>query len=302
MITNLKRIFQAGWTSLKRDGEVVIANIFILVITISLVTSLFFLKEVSQFLVSEIQAKADISVYFKDQVLEEEIFNIKEKTAQSLPVAEITYVSKETALEDFKNRHKDDPVLLEALGAVGINPFLASLNIKASEASQYETISQFFENADFKSSIEKVDYYQRKPLIEKLFSLTSIINKTGIILTVVLVLVSILITFNTVRLSIINFGDEVSVQRLVGASNWFIRGPFVTQGIISGIISTLICLVIFSLTTWFLGPKLETFFPGLNLFALFLSNFWILFLIQLATGIGLGVLSSLIAIRKYLKV
>ena len=301
MFVAFRRIFKLGWQSFTRDGGLAAATVFILVIVIALVTSLFILKEVSQFLIASIQEKVDISVYFKERALETEILNIKEEISKIPEVKEVKYISKVKALEEFVERHKDEPVLMESLEEVG-NPFLASLNIKAWEASQYGMIANFLEHPIYEDLVEEVDYYQRKPVIEKIFVITSGMEKTGWMGAIILVVVAILVTFNTIRLAIYNFREEIKIQRLVGAGNWFIRGPFLVQGVISGISAALICLLIFSLISWGLSPKIEIFFPGLNIFQIFVSNFWTIVLIQLSTGILLGVISSTLAIRKYLKV
>ena len=194
---------------------------------------------------------------------------------------------------------------MASLAEVGGNPFLASLKIKASEASQYQAISNFLDQTlspTYKDLIEKVEYYQRKPVIEKIFSITSVISRVGVGFSIILAILAILIAFNTIRLAIYNSQEEIKIQRLVGASNWFIRGPFLVQGAISGFFAALICLLIFALICAIFSSKLEVLFPGLNLWTNFTSNFWILLLIQLAVGIGLGVISSTIAIRKYLRI
>lgn len=300
MFTLIKRIFKSGWQSFSRDGDIAAANIFIMTMTILLATSLFLLKDISQILISAIREKADISVYFKTAAQEEDILNIQEELSKIPEVKDVEYISKEKALETFIQKHKDAPVLMGSLEEVGGNPFLAALNVRAFEASQYQAVMNFFENPDFKSLIEKVDYYQRKPIIERIFALTSGTGKVGISLSIVLAIVAILVAFNTIRLAILNQAEEIKIQRLVGASNWFIRGPLV-QGAISGIISTLISLLIFALICWFLGPKIEFLFSGLNVWKFFTGNFFTIILIQLSTGILLGAISSSIAIRKYLK-
>ena len=302
MITAIKRIFKLGWSSFTRDGGIATATIFILVINIFLVSLLFLFQNISQFLISSLQEKVDISVYFKEIIPEEDILNVEKELSQIPEVKNVKYVSKEEALEIFVERHKDDPVLMSSLEEVGGNPFLASLNIKAWEASQYQKVADFLEGPRFENLIEKVDYYQRKPVIERIFSLTSAANKAGISLSIALVVVAILVTFNTIRLAILNQKEEIQIQRLVGASNFFIRGPFLIQGTISGILAFLICLLLFTLICWVFSPKIEIFFPGLNIFSFFTKNFWTLFLIQIFTGILLGIISSTIAIRKYLKV
>ena len=302
MFIILKRVFKSAWLNFTRDGELSMATIFIILVAIALATSLFLLKDISQVLISSLREKADISVYFKEETREEEILDVKEEISKLPEIMEVKYISKNQALESFTERHREDPVLIESLEEVGENPFLAALNIKAWEASQYGVISRFLEHPSFENLIEKVDYYQRKPVIEKIFSLTSMANKAGIFLAAILVVVAVLVTFNTIRLAIYNSREEIKIQRLVGAGNWFIRGPFLVQGLISGFFAALICLLIFSTISWFISPRIEFFFPGFNLFSLFAKNLWTLFLIQLIGGILLGIISSALAIRRYLRV
>jgi len=302
MFTSLRRIFKSGWLSFSRDGGSIAANIFIMVMTISAITSLFVFQDVSSFLISELQGKVDISVYFKYETSEEDILELEKDITEIPEVKDVEYVSQEEAFQAFTERHKDNPVLIESLEEIGVNPFLASLNIKAFKASQYESIVLFLENPDFENIIEKVDYYQRKPVIERVFALTSNLNTSGIIFSVILAIVAILVAFNTIRLAIYNSREEIKIQRLVGASNWFIRGPFLVQGAIIGFFSALLSLLILAFTTWLLSPKVETLFYGLNLFNFFMTNLWLILLIQLVIGIGLGIVSSVIAIRRYLKV
>lgn len=302
MITLIKRTFKSGWKNCSREKGLVFANIFILVLAISTLTSLFLLKDISQFLVSSIREKIDISVYFKLDTSEEDIMRIKEEVAKIPEVKEVQYVSQEEALASFSIKHKDDPILMQSLDEIGNNPFYASLSIKAFEASQYQAVADFLNNSAFTDLVEKVDYYQRKPVIEKIFSFVSNMNTVGIVFSLLLIIIAVSIAFNTIRLAIYSSREEIKIQRLVGASNWFIRGPFLVQGAICGFFASLICLALFTLLTWIFGPKMEFLFPGLNLFTFFIANFWLIVLIQMASGVGLGVVSSLIAVRRHLKI
>jgi len=279
-----------------------IATILIMVVVISLATLLFLLNPASKILISGLQEKVDISVYFREDVLLEDIWEVESEISRIPEVKNIEYVSKEQALEKFIEKHRDDPVLMESLTEVGYNPFLASLNIKAWQASQYEQVTNFLETGPFRNLIDKVDYHQRKPVIEKVFSVTSGINKVGIFFSIIFGAIAILVAFNTIRIAIYNSSEEISIMRLVGASNWFVRGPFLIQGAIVGFIATLITLIITFGICYGLDSKIRVIAPEISIFSLFLSNFWALILIQLATGIGLGILSSFIAVRKYLKI
>jgi len=299
MLINFKRILKAGWQNFSRDGGIAVATIFILVLAIFLVSTIFLSKDISQFLIASLQEKADISVYFKEFVLEDDILKIKEKLSQVPEVKNVEYVSKEEAIKRLVAKH---PQLIESVQETEGMLRLSSLNVNVFEANQYQPVMNFLESSNFKDYIDKVDYYERRPVIERIFSLTSLFSKIGISLSIVLIITAILVTFNTIRLAISNQKEEIKIQRLVGASNWFIRGPFLVQGAISGLIAVLISALIFSSICWFLSPKIEFFFAGLNLFHLFIKNFWVLLLIQFASGILLAAISSTIAIRKYLRV
>ena len=301
MFTLIKKIAKFGWQTFSRNLGPSLATIFIIFITLALITSLFLLREVSQFLIATLKEKTDISIYLKTESKEEEILGFKDEILKIPEVKNVEYVSREVAYEEFVQRHKDNPLLMESLVEVG-NPFLASLNIIAGDTINYEKLVNFLENSSFQNLIEKVDYHQRKPIIEMIFSITSNINRIGIVISLILAVISILVAFNTIRLAIYAQKEEIKIQRLVGASNWFIRGPFIIQGAISGIFAALIVILIFLPLLNFLSPKLETLMPDLNIFSYFISNFWTLLLIQLATGILLGVVSSILAIRKYLEI
>jgi len=302
MFTAFKRVIKSGWLHFSRDGGQIAATIFILILTVSAITSSFLFQKMSQFVLDEVREKVDISVYFAADATEDEILGIQEAVRDISEVKEVNYLSKDEALVIFTERHKDDPVLLESLEEVGMNPFLAALNIKAFKANQYGSIASFLESGDFNNLIEKVDYHQRKPAIDRILSVVSSLNVAGLVLSLILALVAVLVAFSTIRLAIYNSREEIKIQRLVGASNWFIRGPFVVQGAISGTFASLVSLFLVFLVSWLFGVKLEALFPGLNLFSFFVANFWAIFLLQLVCGLGLGVISSLIAVRRYLEV
>ncbi len=302
MLISLKRIINSGWKGFSRNISLGLATIFIMVIVISLPTFLFLLNPASKILISDIKEKVDISVYFNEDASLEDISLVNSAVSKIPEVEEVEYISKEQTLERFIEKHKDDPVLMESLTEVGNNPFLSSLNIKAWQASQYEQVTKFLETGPFGNLINKVDYHQRKPVIEKIFSIISNVNKAGILFASVLGIIAILVAFNAIRIAINNSEEGIKVMRLVGASNWFIRGPFLVQGVIIGSLAALIALLTTLGLCFLISPKIKLIVPEISIFSLFVSNLGALILIQLATGIGLGVISSMIAIRKYLKI
>lgn len=301
MFRALKRILKYTAHNFLRNSGSTIATIFVMFMAISVLTSLFLAREVSQFVILGIQEKVDVAIYFKKDVSEDEILNIKKEVSQLPEAKKVDYVSKEQALNRFIEKYKDDPVMMQSLQEVDDNPFLASLGVAAYQANQYQQVVAFVENADFKDSIEKVDYFQRKSVIDKIFSAAEGINIIGIILSAIMALVAGIVAYNTIRLAIYNSREEIKIQRLVGAGNWFIRGPFLLEGVIAGIIAALVCFGIFLAASWLLAQKVENFYPSLNLLKFFMNNLWQITLIQFGTGIVLGLLSSWLAIRKYMR-
>ena len=150
-MTSLKRIIRSSWKNFWRQSGLSFATCFILVMAISLIASLFLLKDLTDYAISSLQEKVDISVYFKKDSAEEDILKIKDEVLQIPEVKSVEYVSKEDALANFTKKHQNDQVLMESLTEIGENPLLAALNIKAWQFDQYEKISQFLD----KSSIPK---------------------------------------------------------------------------------------------------------------------------------------------------
>lgn len=304
MLTNFKRILNFAFNDFYRNKGISVAAIFVLSVSMMVITCLFFFQGMSRYLTSEIQNKIDITAYFKNGTSEQEILAVKDEVLKmSSGIKGIEYVSKEQALELFNEKHKDNPVLSKALEEVGDNPFLPSLNITTNgEPAQYAEISNIMQSADFSGLIEKIDFSQKKDTIEKVYSITSNVNLFGILAEIVLVIIAMLIVFNTLKLGIENSKEEIATMRVVGASNWFIRGPFVMQGILYGIIAFLICFVMSGLFAYLASPKISVLLPGFHTLSYFLTNSWILVLIQLAFGIGVGAVSSLIVVKKYLEI
>jgi len=299
MFSVFKRIIKSGWTAFCRQPDLSFATLFIMVMTISLITGLFLFGKAAKIVIYQIQEKADISVYFKAETPEEEILKIKDELSKIPEAKEVVYVPHQEAVQKLLERHPD---LKESIEETEGMLNLAALNIRTLQASQYEKIVNFLESSQYAQSIKTIDYQERKPLIEKIFSFTAAVNRAGLAFSFVLAFIAFLVAFNQIKLAILNLREEITVQRLVGSSNWFIRGPFIVQGAISGFFATLISLTLFFPILFFLRSKINFFFPGVDIFKLFTSNFFLIAGLQLITGIGLGIVSSFIAMKRYLEI
>ncbi len=302
----VKRVIKAGFFNFWRNSWVSLATILIVVIALFTLGSIVFARAVLQYTLLDIQSKVDISVYFKPDASEENILAMRESILKLPEVKTAEYVSKEKALETFKDRHKNNALITQSLDELGENPLGASLNISAKEISQYASIAKFLEDLEKtdgnNSIIYKINYFQNKVVIDKLSQILDSANTLGLVLSLILIGTSMLVTFNTIRLAIYTAREEIGVMRLVGASNKFVSGPFVIEGAMYGVIGAFITMIVFYPLSLWLGSKSATFFGGINVFDYYTGNFFQIFGLLLGVGILLGVVSSLVAVRRYLKV
>lgn len=300
----LKRIIKAGFINFTRGGSVSYAAVLVVTITLSVITAIILLQAVLYSSLNQIKEKVDVTVYFNTGAPEEKIMILKSSLEKLPEVAEVSYTSASVALATFRERHASDYATIAALDEIGVNPLVASLNIKAREISQYGSIADFMKSDNAlvtgsSSIVYKVNYHQNELVINRLNAIIVGAQKLGFLITLILIVVSIMITYNTIRLTIFIAREEIGVMRLVGASKMRVRGPFMMEGAIYGALATVLTLSIFwPITAWF--GRHMTSFLSLNLYDYYLSNFFQIFAIILLSGILLGVISSFLAVRKYL--
>ena len=304
--TKLKRIMRAGFFNFWRSGYVSMASVMVMIITLSVIGSVIFVGAILNVTMGELRNKVDINVYFVTTAPEADILSLKTKIEALPEISSVEYISKEQALENFKLRHENDQITMQALEELSSNPLGAVLNIRAKEPSQYEGIANFLNEENILSSdgnkiIDKINYFENRTAIDKLSRIIDSAGRLGLVISLALVLVSIIITFNTVRLAIYISREEISVMQLVGASKNYVRGPFVVTGIIVGLISGLVTTALFFPICYWLGNTTQNFFIGLNIFDYYIANFFQIAFIIMGAGVGIGALSSYLAVRKYLK-
>jgi cell division transport system permease protein len=302
----IKRISKTGFVQFWRNGVVSLSAVLVMIITLFVIGLVIFTSALLTRSLQAIENKVDINVYFTTAASEPEVLKIK-KAIETLPeVAFVEHVTPEQALENFRVRHQNDQKTLDALSELSGNPLGAVLNVKTKEASQYEGVATFLDtnyptNVDG-SIIERVNYFQNKVAIDRLGQIIDAGERLGAIVTVLFILISIVITLNTIRLAMYISKDEINVMKLVGASGRFITGPFLVTGAMYGLMSSIITLILFWPFTYWLGPITERFFVDVNIFEYYLSSFGEMFLIIVGSGIVIGSISSLLAIKRYLKI
>ncbi len=305
--TSFKRITKGGFVSFWRNGFLSFATILTITIALSVISSLLLFNIIANNYLTAIKDKVDINVYFTTTAKEDAILTFQ-KTVNAIPeVSKTEYVSKEKALEDFKARNADNSSILAGLDEVGDNPLSAVLNIKAKNPEQYSSISKFLESKagladDGGTIIKKITYNENKTVIDRLAKIIKVVEQVGVGLSIILALTVILVTLNTMRLVIYSAKDEISVMKLVGASNMHVRGPFVVAGIFSGAISAILTTAIMYPATYYFGKVLRVLSPDFSLNAYYLAHVGEIFIVVLVIGSVLGAISSYISVRRYLNV
>lgn len=304
VLLDTKRVIRSGWIGFWRNGIVSAASILVVTITLSVIASIIFSQAILTSSLNEIKNRVDITIYFKLDAVQSDIDSFQGSLEKLPEVAKVSFISADEALVNFKEKHANDYLTLQALEELDENPLGAYMTVKAKETSQYESIAKSLGNdsALIKNSadiIEKINYNQNKAVIDRLVSLMDGAQRLGFILTLLLMIISVIITFNTIRLTIFFSKEEISIMRLVGAGSFYTRGPFLFQGLISGVISSIITLGLFFPITYWFGSHM-TGFLGINLFDYYLANFAQIFAIVLGSGIVLGMVASFLAINKYL--
>src|SRR3989344_3144643 len=299
MITTLFRIIKYGFQSFVRGSSLSVATVIVLVLALIVFEGLIVFNEITETAVLSIKDKIDVSVYFKTNVSDEEIFKIKKSLESAKEIKSVEFISREKALELFKEKYQGDSTITQALNVLEETPLLASLNIKAHDPKDYPVIDSYLNNESFKDLIAEKSFTKSRFAIERLTSIVGNLEKLGLALTIFLAITAALVTFNTIRLAIYANRDEISIMRLVGASNVFINGPYIVEAVILGIIASIVSLGLLAPLINFSSPYVQSFIPEMDLSAYFYGNLFRLFGYQLILGIVLGIVSGSIAIRRY---
>ncbi len=273
-----------------------------MVLALSMTAGLIMGRSVTDTFVASLEEKVDVSVYFALDTEEKDILIVKNTLEDLSEVREVNYTSRDDALNLFRERHEDNEVLLESLDELDDNPLQATLSIKATKVTYLASITSFLEKSSFTGIIDKIDFRENEKLIGKLLSITSSIKTAAVLASIVLGLFVVFVTFNTIRLAIYASREEISIMQLVGASNWYIRGPFLVTGALYGIFAAFVTISLFFIMTWIFAPKFSLLFSEVDLFSYFVGNIIPIGFILLVIGISLGAISSYIATRRYLKV
>lgn len=303
MFTTLFRLFRYGSQNFLRNSWLSAGTISILLLTLLVFQGLLIFRVLTAIGIDSLKSKIDISVYFKVETPEPAILAIRDRVETLDKVAEVEYVSRDKALELFKKKHENDPSVTSALAELKDNPLSAAVNIQAKNPNDYSEISTYLENQkEWQPFIEKITYRQNQLVIDRLAKIVDTTEKFGFILTFLLSLAAILVTFNTISLVIYSNREELGIMRLVGAPDSLIVGPYLVTSLIYSAIATLLSTILFYPLIKFSSPYLKFFLSSTDLESYYLSHIFSLMGFALLFGSVLTIVSATIATQKYLKI
>lgn len=303
-IHSLSRGLLFALQSFWRNIWLSLATVFIVFLALVSVNFLLMINVITDSAVGAVKDRIDVSVYFKPEVKESKIAEVKTKLEGLSQVKEIIYKSPEENLAVFSERHANDLQIQETLKELSGNPMGATLIIKAKDLKDYPEILRYLDDPAISSLVEEKNFEDNQLIIDRINQIGVNVKKIMMIISLIFIIIAILIVFNTVRVAIFTHQNEIAIMKLVGAGNWFIRFPFVFETILAGLLAVVAAVIFLYPVLSFAQNYFNTFFAGadFNLVGYFNGNFLIIFGTELIAIVIINTISALVAISKYLNV
>lgn len=300
------RIIHTGILNFMRNVTLATAAIAVMVVTLTIVLFSLIANATFANTIAQITDKIDVSVFLKDSDTAAQTKQFISQIKQLPNVKSVQYLNKAAALKAYEQQNAGNQQLLTAIDETA-NPLPATILIKPVNLNKIQDIKTFLSKPAVAALQSDQPSYSgdRKQAIDKITHATDVLRKIGIITVAVFAIICALIIFNTIQMAIFNRRDEIGIQRLLGASTGYIRGPFIIESMIYGILAAIFSIVI--VNSAFLASSNALQATSLGLLDInyanqyFDNHFWLLLAMQLVLGIVLGAVSAIIATRRYLK-
>lgn len=290
---------RAGLHNFVRNAWLSTAATAIMVVTLTLMLSTFILNKALGDTVDDIAREITVSIYLRDDADEAVVEDLGQALRRSEEVAKVTFVSKADAQQRYLDRNQGDQQLLEAISIVG-NAFPASYEVELRDLSNNDSVVALVSDVDYRDLVDKFDQ-NRLDTVNKIGSAQRFITRTGLAAGAIFAIISILVIFNTIRMTIFTRSDEIKIMRLIGATNGYIRGPFLFEAMLYGIVAAAVALTVTYTALLALGPKVNRhvyFDPTIELVS---HNWPLVVMATTLVGIAIGIVSSSLAMARYMK-
>ncbi len=289
----MKQHLRTAWKHTRRSPYQSLAAVLIMFLTFFIATIFTLAAGGSQIVLRYFESRPQVTAFFKDEISTQQIDMLKAKLVQTEKVEETKFISKEEALAIYREQNKDEPLLLEMVTA---NILPASLEVSIKNITDIDQVAGIMKND---SIVEEVVF--QEDVVEALYRWTGSIRKIGIGLISVLSLVSFLIILVIIGMKITIRKSEIEILQLIGASNAYIRAPFVLEGIIYGVSGAVVAWGLSYILLLYATPFIIKFLVGIPVLPVPYYFMLIVLGIEMLAGLIIGSLGSLIAVRRYLK-
>jgi cell division transport system permease protein len=308
-LITLRRIIRTGAVNFIRNAWLAAAAIAVMVVTLTIILFSIVTNAAFNNTINQIASKINISVYLADSVTAQQRNALMTQLRDLSEVKSVSYTTKDEALAQYKAANATNQSLLQAINETGGNPLPSSIVIDPVDPGKIDQVKAILNEAStirLENPTAGTSYHgSQKEAINKIASATDVLRRVGVVAVVLFAFISMLIIFNTIQMAIFNRRDEITIMRLLGATTWYIRAPFIVESSIYGICAAIISVAFVDVVFLLSSSALQASSLGLLDIAYadtyFHSHFWLLLTAELAVGIVIGAVSSVIATRRYLK-
>lgn len=295
----LFRTFNEGVQNFRRDKWLTAVTVMVMSLALYLMGVSFFSGFGILTVVNNIENRINISMNFDSNITEDEILEIKKEVEKIQEVESVIYISREDAFNNFNEQYKDSREIMKTLEVIDENPFLTSLMVTAENVEHYENINAYLTKTYGNKMYSNYD--KNKGTIGELHNFIVFIRNVSLGLGAMMIIISILLNLNTIRMSLYANRKEFEIMRLVGASNLYVKLPTVFEGFLYGLTSSFLTIVALVITVYATDPFIKKMLPDVKIAEFYTKHIIEICLIVIALGIVLGTVSSYIAIRRYLE-
>ncbi len=303
MFVSFSRILRSSLASFRRNGWLTIAAIFIMTQALLIISIFASLNVVIGASIQAINERIDVAVFFKETAPAGDILALKDQVSNWSEVKEVIYVSPQEALDKFLAEHRNRSAIRDVVSEEE-NFLPASLEVKVTDPYKIEEVIDRMMKTNYSKFISETSLEDNQKLIEKLRNLGSFVQRSSLLLALVFLIIAVLIIFNTIRITIFTRREEIEIMKLVGATDWYIRWPFVAEGVLYGIVSTIISLIlVYGGYLAILKPLVDNYLITTEGSPVFTAGFFVFLLVlQLLVALVVGGFSSYLATKRHLNI
>jgi cell division transport system permease protein len=304
--TNLGRVIKFGFQNFKRNAWLSVVTVLILSLAIFMVSLLVTVQIVGNKAIDTVLQKVDVTVFFTQNTSTDQLETISHQLDERDDVVSVNTITADQAYENFKRDNKDDPIILESLEALDLNPLGPAIVLKANKLDDYPEILKLFDTEAVRPLIQDKDrdFESKQLVIRRLSDFVGQLRKIGLILVSIFALIACLVMYNTIRITIYTHRDEIGIMKLVGASNSFVRAPFIVESMLYAVSASIVTALLYYPAVVLATPVINRFFEGydFNLLIYIQGIIWTLILLQMGAAVLLSIISAALAVGRYVRV